>query len=132
MQQNSPATILRSEPLKGLSLRPVSSYVSTYQEAIRIATHHKITSLKADKSNLMQISGLKDIKKELGLRRNSLVKAMIAEIERAIYEDLQNRAHVDTGPSSPGHDRSSSKAWPLQLQKGLFDVYFKSCMTHLN
>ena len=67
----------------------------------------KLTS-KARKS-FLQIGALKDLKKELGVRRNSLVKAMIAEVERAIYEDLHSKSHTEAAATSSQHfDRQSS------------------------
>ena len=56
-----------------------------------------------------QIGALKDLKKELGVRRNSLVKAMIAGVERAIYEDLHSKPHAEAAATTSTHfDRHSS------------------------
>lgn len=57
-----------------------------------------------------QIGALKDLKKELGVRRNSLVKAMIAEVEREVYEDLHSRPHAEAATATSSHhfDRQSS------------------------
>ena len=42
---------------------------------------------------IVQIGALKEIKRELKLRRNTLLKAVTAEVERLIYEDTET--HVD-------------------------------------
>ena len=44
---------------------------------------------------LMQIGALEGIKSELRLRRNMLLKALTAELERLMYDDLE--AHADLG-----------------------------------
>lgn len=49
----------------------------------------------SEKASTVQIGALKDLKKELGVRRNSLVKAMIAEVEKELYEDLHARPHAE-------------------------------------
>ena len=44
---------------------------------------------------LIQIGALEGIKSELRLRRNMLLKALTAELERLMYDDLE--AHADLG-----------------------------------
>ncbi len=79
----------------------------------------------------VQIGALKDLKKELGLRRNSLVKAMIAEVERALYEDLHARPHTEIAVAASHHlHRQSSERSNTVRHQACHQSYAVLIMSH--
>ena len=65
---------------------------------------------------LMQIGALKEIKRELAARRNALLKTLVAEMERATFEELAATRPAENGGSMlEATDLSHSPARELIL-----------------
>lgn len=60
----------------------------------------------------LQIGALKEIKRELVSRRRSLMKAMITETERLVFENLSSRLRIDTTSAETSKEFESNFSTP--------------------